>query len=137
MDLILNRKEYRPDGIFGYLRDQVGKFSCFTLEHAYGGISGYSAKIPPGTYDCERGLHHLFKVPNQFETFEVMNVPGHTALLFHPGNYDNDSEGCILVGNKITQLGYGAQMLANSKITFAKFMEAQEGLNSFKIAIYA
>ncbi len=137
MDLILNRKEYRPDGIFGEMKAPGGEFSCFTLEHAYGGINGYTAKIPPGTYDCVRGLHHLFKVPNQFETFEVVDVPGHTSLLIHPGNYDNDSDGCILVGNKITQLGFGAQMLANSKITFAVFMKLQAGLNSFKITVNA
>lgn len=136
MDLTLSRKEYRPDGIFGEMKDAEGKFHCATLEHAYRtGVDAYFAKVPPGTFVCIRGFHRLFHMPNQFETFEINDVPGHTALLFHPGNYNNDSEGCCLVGTKIMQLGFGAQMLANSKIAFAEFMKMQDGLNHFSLTV--
>ncbi len=136
MDLTLTRKQFRPDGIFGEMKDADGKFSCATLEHAYfDSRSSWSPKVPVGTFICVRGMHHLFKVAKQFETFEITGVEGHTNLLIHPGNYDNDSEGCILVGTKIMQLGFGIQMLANSKVMFGLFMKAQAGLDRFFLTV--
>ena len=49
--------------------------------------------IPAGTYICRPYTSQRW--PN---TFEVMNVPGRTAILFHYGNFESDTLGCILVG---------------------------------------
>lgn len=135
MDLFLYRTETRPDGIFGILWDDEGERIAYTLEHAYGdNNSGYNAKIPLGKYTCLRGFHQLSGMDSKFTTFEVMGVPGHTGILFHFGNYNKDSDGCILLGDDIIQDGQG-QMITQSRITFAKFMRFEDNCDQFTLTI--
>lgn len=136
MNMILIRKEFRPDGIFGELKSDGGTFDAVTLEHAYEQPDGnFRPKIPPGQYVCFRGMHALFKVPHAFETFEIMGVPGHSGLLFHPGNYNNDTEGCVLLGSRVLKLGFGQQMVTSSKATFEEFMHSHVGEQSFQLTV--
>lgn len=133
MNLSLKRRNYRPDGIFSALYDDSGKLIAVTLEHAYCTDLYYEPKIPAGTFLCVRGTHSLHNgIP--FETFEVTGVPGHTGLLFHAGNFDADSEGCILVGEAIAQKG-SAEMITNSRATLDKFLALQSGINQFTLTV--
>ena len=50
--------------------------------------------IPDGKYKLVRTIYHK----HGYETFEVTNVPGRSRILIHPGNTEEDSDGCILVG---------------------------------------
>lgn len=141
MNLTLTRTEYRSDGIFSELRDEDGNTIARTLEHAYlmGGTGpgeGYTyiPKIPPGTYTCVRGPHRLHGMTADFETFEITGVVGHENLLFHWGNFNKDSEGCVLVG-KSEAVGGGAHMVTASRDTFAAFMQLQDGLDSFQLTV--
>lgn len=135
MDLALVRTEFRPDGIFGELRDPGGELIVHTLEHGYGdGFGGIQPKLPDGQYTCVRGEHQLKNMPHLFETFEITNVPGHTNILIHVGNFDFDSEGCVLVGISVSQLN-GRQALGASKSAFAKFMRVQDGCDSFQLTV--
>lgn len=137
MDLVLKRTSYRSDGIFGELSTSDGKLIAHTLEHAYSdGTGGWAPKIPDGQWTCQRGPHRLHGMTNDFITFEIMNVPGHDNLLFHWGNYNKDSEGCVLLGELETSTG-GVHMVTNSRSTFAKFMAWQAGLNSFSLSVEA
>lgn len=135
MNLVLNRREYRNDGIFSEITDENGTFLFVGLERSYKDDSGvFYAKVPPGTYRCVRGIHRL-KDLVPFETFELENVPGRTGILIHKGNYNHDSEGCILIG-----LGYGftsnkEKMIVHSKKAFEKFMELQKYNDEFYIVI--
>lgn len=135
--LTLRRKQFRSDGIFGKLEDDSLGMSLITLEHAYENSdhTSYVPKIPEGIYKCVRGKHSLFRSPQKFETFEVTGVAGHSGLLFHPGNFNNDSEGCILLGTKIMKMGYGAEMIANSKLAFKEFMEFLHSVDQFSLEI--
>jgi hypothetical protein len=138
MNITLNRTEYREDGIFGELLDENNYSFCATLEHSYLQDDGsYAPKIPPGTYNCVRGTHQLAHMANPFETFEVQNVPGHTNILFHAGNYNDDSEGCVLLGTKIgtSVTNPPAQMLLNSKVAFQNFLALQNGINEFTLEV--
>lgn len=136
MDLCLSRNEYEIDGIFGELKDISGRRIAVTLEHAFtDGEKGYYPVVPSGSYDCVRGIHQLEHGP-EFETFEVMGIPNHTGVLFHVGNYQKDSHGCILLGEEI-QMNGKAQMIVNSGKTFEAFMELQTGVNLFKLLILA
>lgn len=129
MNLTLTRTDFDADGIFGTLTSDDGSFSCMTLEHAYQQDDGsWAPKTPTGTYTCVRGQHQLHSGP--IETFEITNVPGHTGVLIHPGNAENDSEGCCLVGE--ARVG---NMITNSRVTFAKFLELEEGLNEFQLTV--
>lgn len=137
MDLTLKRLAYRPDGIFSELFDESGIHVCFCLEHAYAfNGSGFLPKLPSGSYICQRGQHQLYGMPKAFETFEITGVPGHTDILFHVGNFNNDSEGCVLVGeNILIGPANGIQTLSHSMTTFAKLMELQLGINEFMLEV--
>lgn len=137
MNLILERKQYREDGIFGILMDPFENELMMTLEHAYPGsdIDQFKPKIPAGAYACIRGWHQLAHMPAPFQTFEVTEVKGHTNLLFHWGNYNHDSDGCILVGEEIADIGKRPQMITNSRATFEKFMNMQNGVMLFSLLI--
>jgi Family of unknown function (DUF5675) len=136
MDLILKRLEFREDGIFGELLSGTGEFICITLEHAYP-VEGSDPqpKVPEGVYKCQRGTHQLHPDKPKFETFQITNVPGHWGVLFHQGNYNKDSEGCVLLG---TGLGWTAQkqkMITGSKIAFDKFMKLFAGVDDFTLEV--
>ena len=72
-----------------------------------------------------------------FETFEVLGVEGHTGLLFHWGNFNRDSEGCILTGEEDFTSDSGERMVTASRKAFAEFMDMQKGVDSFLLAVVA
>ncbi len=136
MDLVLSRQNYTVNGIFGELRDVEGVLWAITLEHAYtDGEGGYYPKTPPGTYDCHRGVHRL-EHGGPFTTFELMDVPGHEGILFHIGNYNKDSDGCILLGRSTAMNGQG-EMITDSEVTFNAFMAKQSPLDAFVLLVLA
>lgn len=124
--MLLSRKMFRDDGVFSVLHDRFQ-----TLEHSYNLLP----KIPNGTYTCVRGMHRLHGMTEDFETFEVTGVEGHSNLLFHVGNYNEDSEGCILVGEQVGQKLNGGKMITNSKVAFKQFMGLQAGVDSFTLVV--
>lgn len=138
MDLKLEHVENGMFGVFGKLIEPDGNIFCFTLEHAYPDIRSvdtfYYTKIPNGSYTCIRGMHRLDGMIKDFETFEVKDVPGHSGILFHVGNYNRDSSGCILVGASIVSAGL-EKMISDSRTTFAKFMTLQTGIDEFQLQI--
>lgn len=128
----LKRVHYTSSGIFSKLT--VGdEHVFFTLEHGYPNKDwGYSAKVPKGEYTCKRGTHQLdFKKP--FETFEIKDVPGHTGILIHPGNFQSDSEGCVLIGKEMV-LDYPARVIA-SRAAFKEFMDLQSDCYQFILIV--
>jgi hypothetical protein len=130
MELKLNRVDANANGIFGSLLDENDDIICITLEHAYPNGDSFSAKIPDGTYDCVRGNHLLDGMTEPFETFEITGVPGHSGLLFHWGNFNKDSEGCVLVGTTIQ-----GPMITESRIAFEKFMQLMQGVDAFQLVV--
>lgn len=138
MNLVLTRKEFRPDGIFSELRDESGNFVAVTLDHAYSVENRIEPKIYPGKFTCKRGLHRLEGMTQDFETFEITGVEGHTNILFHTGNFNKDSSGCLLLGTSFGQNGaQGAKMILCSKVAFKQFIELQSGVDSFELTVRA
>lgn len=135
MNLTLKNTDLLHDGIFGQLLDEKGSLLCYTLQHAYDaglGNGTYAPKVGSGTYRCVRGLHRLASMVNQFETFEITGVKGHTNILFHQGNHQDDSEGCVLLGRDL-DLEHSA--IWNSHVAFSKFMELQKDINEFTLTV--
>lgn len=132
MNLILTRDDpFIEAGVFGVLRKADTKEQiAVTLEHAYASPFGFSPKVPPGQYVCQRGMHRLERWKWSIETFEITDVPGHTDILFHVGNYNQDSSGCVLLG-----MARGDQMILNSRLAFAAFMLLQKGVESFTLIV--
>ena len=69
-----------------------------------------------------------------FETFEVMGVPKCTGILFHVGNYNHDSEGCILVGENLG-VANGKLMLTRSRLAFQRFMRELSSVKEFTLVV--
>lgn len=133
MNLQLIRKESKASGIYSELLHDDGSRMLVTLEHAYAQPDGsFLPKIIPGTFACRRGMHRLHGMDHDFETFEITGVPGHINLLFHWGNFNKDSEGCVLVGE-----GEGVDMITASRVAFKAFMDAQAGVDEFTLTVLA
>jgi hypothetical protein len=133
MNLILKRIESLENGIFGRITESDGTFLFCTIEHAYdsgNGDGSYSAKVPTGTYSCIRGHHQLAGMSDPFITFMVQAVPNHTGILFHVGNYNKDSDGCILLGQQ-----RNGDMITNSREAFHRFMDLQDGVDNFILTV--
>ena len=130
MTLTLNRQEFRDDGIFSVLKNEKGDVLAHTLEHAY----NRTPKLYNGTFTCVRGQHQLEGMTKSFETFEITGVSGHTNILLHSGNWNDDSAGCVLVGEGIAQSDRG-QMITASKQCFADLMALLVGLPSFELIV--
>jgi hypothetical protein len=130
MELTLYRYPITPDdvGVFGYLLTEDGAAICETLEHDFGG----KPIVPPGKYTCVKGEHCL-KNGRPFTTFEVTGVPGHWGILFHCGNKNADSQGCILVGDTFDSNGEG--MILGSRNAFKRFMEYVGNTKEFTLHV--
>lgn len=133
MNLTLTRQENCDKGIFSVLKDEAGNIIAYTLEHAYDheqppGDERWEPKLSDGTYTCVRGRHQLHSGP--IETFEITGVRGHNGVLFHCGNVEADSEGCVLLGEE--RVGY---IVVKSKLAFAKFLDLQAGVDSFQLTV--
>lgn len=133
MNLILHRVDFCQFGIFGSLKDDAGKLVAVTLEHAYPVASSFMPKIPPGIHMCVRGEHRLSHMTHDFTTFEIM-VNGHNDLLFHWGNYNADSSGCILLGEYTSNYN-GQKFITNSRKTFEQFMQLQGQYTHFELTV--
>ena len=86
-------------------------FLCFTLEDEKRSVKVYGeTRIPKGTYQIEyrkEGGYHN-KYSKRFPSIhrgmlEVRDVPNFTHILLHCGNTDDDTDGCLLVGNVVSQ----------------------------------
>lgn len=130
MNLILRRSSFTSAGIFGALFDEQGNLLFRTLEHAYPAPKGFLPKVPIGEYICTRGMHRLEGMVKDFETFEIENVPGHSDILFHTGNVNADSAGCVLLGNVIANT-----RLLESRKAFDKFISLTTGLATFNLTV--
>lgn len=118
-------------GTFGVLI-MGGKLFCTTLEPADLLNQTNISSIPAQQYSCYR--YSSEKYPN---TFQVMNVPGRSKILWHPGNTKDDTAGCILLGQYKAKLNYGMgnRMITNSGDTFKIFMDILDGKEKFHLTI--
>ena len=116
--MILTRNKINEYGVFGELTQDDGTHIAYTLEHNFDG----QPKVAAGTYTCVRGEHRLNGMTDDFTTFEITGVSDFqgrhvSGILFHWGNYNKDSEGCVLLGTGVTDT-----MVTNSRSAFENFM---------------
>jgi hypothetical protein len=114
--LELVRLEETDAGTIGILKIDKLVF-CFTLEPKDMENKVNVSSIPAQQYICKR-----VESPTHGDTFEVMNVPGRSHVLFHKGNTAQDTQGCILLGEKIGFL-HGKRAVLQSEMAFYEFME--------------
>lgn len=132
MDVILRRDRYTIDGVFGTLTDRDDNVIAITLEHSYPTVVGkFQAKVPSGDYVCRRRYSPRFR----YDVFEILDVPKCTYIEIHVGNYNRDSEGCVLLGRSVGMDPDGHQMIKNSRGAFSDFMNLQDNNDEFNITI--
>lgn len=126
--IIIRRIAENDDGTFGVIIDGDKPFAL-TLENKWLNNQRNISCIPEGRYICRR--YSSAKYP---DTFEVTNVPGRSHILFHTGNTNEDTAGCILVAEQFGELNKAIAILA-SKPGFREFMERLIDVDVFELII--
>ncbi len=111
MNFTLQRNAPEVDGVFGTLI--FGDDSLCTLENpAY--------LIPAGTYDLSVSYSPHFEEPLPI----LLNVPGRTEIRSHWGSFQENSKGCILVGESTELFGKNRGGIVDTRIAVNQVMRA-------------
>jgi len=111
--LRFNSSDDFTTGLLFDVTDNVRSFLCYTLEDEYRSQKVYGeTRIPAGTYKLTLrqtgGFHERYfkKFPDMHRgMIYVNNVEGFEWILWHIGNDDDDTAGCLLLG-KTSQDGF-------------------------------
>ncbi|BAR13770.1 probable peptidase [uncultured Mediterranean phage uvMED] len=106
MKINLIRHQFGNDATNGMLFID-GVFECYTLEDEIRDVKVYGeTAIPYGTYPVEfrkeGGFHNKYSArygADHFGMLEIKDIPNFKWVLFHSGNTDENSAGCVLVGD--------------------------------------
>jgi hypothetical protein len=103
-------------------------FECYGLEDEYREVKKFGeTRIPAGTYKVgirtEGRFHNKYK--NDFRDMHkgmlhVLDVPGFEYILIHVGNYEHNTDGCLLVGTSRVETP-GKMMVGSSVAAYKKF----------------
>lgn len=93
-----------------------GEVVAKTIELAWKDNARRISSIPTGSYSTVKRTSSKYG-----NHFHLINVPGRDMILIHSGNYYSDSLGCIIVGEKHTDIDKdGLLDVVNSKATLQK-----------------
>lgn len=133
MNLYLKRQLSGAKQTLGKLQviDVCGEvvFECYTLELPWRNNKSNVSCIPEGTYHVRR-----YASPSKGQVFLLEDVPGRSYIEIHAGNFYTDIEGCILVGDDLSDINAdGFQDVLNSRKTLFKLLEIMP--DEFEITI--
>jgi Family of unknown function (DUF5675) len=132
------RVSYTIYGTFGVLLRQQEAFGngkeeelpvCVTLENPWHNNMPNISCIPVGLYLCRR-----IDSPHFGDSFEVADVPDRTHIIFHKGNTEIDTKGCVLLGRAYGHLS-GMPAILESNKAVVDFMNSLEDESEFDLAI--
>lgn len=105
-------------------------YSCKTLELPWNDNKKNNSCIPLGTYKVDKYNSQKFGL-----CFKLRNVPGREGILIHAGNYNSQTQGCILVGERFKDIDSDRLTdITNSKKTLNELLDLLP--SSFQITIY-
>jgi len=115
------------EGTIGELTVDGTDFKAYTLEPAGASsvVEGSDKRILAGTYEVERYNSAKYK-----SVYEVQNVPGRTKILFHVGNFPEDTLGCFLVGQT-----HGTNAVYSSAKAFSQFRDTLSSYHHLNVTI--
>jgi hypothetical protein len=109
-----------------------------TLERPWRDNRRGESCIPAGAYRalrCRRSPDYGYKDSPRFgDTFQVMDVPGRSEILFHRGNLEDDTHGCILVGESFNPV-LGRPGITASQQGFDEFLSLLRHVDEFRLDI--
>lgn len=120
VNLILIRVTRTEHGVFGVLLRRQTPFAVTLEPEDKNNERGISC-IPAGVYYCEP-----YNSPKFGWTYQVKNVPNRDYILFHAGNTEDDTEGCILIGESFGELHKKTAILDSQK-GFREFLDYAGG----------
>jgi len=87
--------------------------------------------IPAGKYMCK------VRQSDKYGThLHIQDVPGRSMILMHYGNYNSDTKGCILVGEKFAKLNKDDDFdVTNSRKTMKKILDFINGDDNIELII--
>ena len=100
-----------------------------TLEDTWRDNAREVSCIPAGTYQCKR-----VDSPRFGDTFEITDVTGRSHILFHRGNTEDDTRGCVLVGEAFNPVN-GRPGITASKEGFEEFLRLTRQTLEFQLSI--
>jgi Family of unknown function (DUF5675) len=123
-------RTHQPQQTIGELLIDNVEF-CKTLELKWLDNARSKSCIPEGTYKVVKRLAHEKR---KYNHFHILNVPNRSYILIHTGNYSSQILGCILVGDKHTDMNKdGLLDVANSTITLKKLYDLMP--DSFELTV--
>ncbi len=123
--LRFNSSDDFTTGLLFDVTDNVRSFLCYTLEDEARTVKQWGeTRIPAGTYKltlrAEGGFHsrYLAKFGAEFHKgmIYVNDVPNFEYILWHIGNDDDDTAGCLLVGKTSQDNFIGSSTTAYKEI---------------------
>jgi hypothetical protein len=117
------------EGTFGVLLNDDNIPFALTLERIWADNEVGKSCIPWGNYICAR-----VQSPKFGNTFQVLDVPGRSEILFHKGNLSEDSHGCILVGEQFEPIEGRNGIIASNK-GFEEFLYKTKNLDNFILKV--
>lgn len=128
MQLELLRVGQSNRGTFGVIRYGQVPF-VLTLERPWEDNKENVSCIPAGRYRCRK-----IRSPKFGDTYEICDVPGRTHVLLHWGNYIEDTEGCVLVGEEFSGT-FDRPFVSASKRGFLELIKLLNGAAEFDFVI--
>jgi len=107
-----------------------GVFECYSLEDEFRNVKvAGETRIPEGEYDVDfrevdspMTEQYRKDYPDFFDYhLQIMNVPKFSFIYLHHGNDDEDTEGCVLLGDSATNNKIGPGKIGYSRQAFSRF----------------
>lgn len=132
LELHLKTIARRPDGCYSVLcalEDRAVEARPFAvaLERTFENLR---TVLGAGRYPCLKTRYYR----GGYDTFEII-VPGHERVLFHRGNVETHSKGCVLVGERFGLFGEHAGV-ADSAKAFDEFWRLTKDRDAFDLAVF-
>ena len=129
MEFKLQRVYVGKEGAFGVLSKNNEPPFAVTLERTFK-PSDTEVVIPFGSHKCTRSVYHA---GGGYATYEIL-VDGRSRLLFHKGNKESHSAGCILVAEYFHSFK-DIEGIANSAGGFSEFMGHTNSVDEFMLLV--
>lgn len=126
--LTLKRVSHNIEGTYGVLLFNNEPL-LVTLENPWLENAKTISCVLSGQYICTPYSSSRFP-----HTFEVINVPNRTNILFHKGNTMDDTRGCILTGTRFGRLNHKSAVL-DSRGAFQRFINLVGSWDKFALNV--